>query len=260
MKHILPALLLLLTACSPAIQSTETSIPATQTAALATPTQAPTASNTPIPPTDTPTVTVTSTPTDTPTPTATETPLPTDTPEPSATPRPTRTPAPTVAVQSTATSAPTQAATVAQPTTTLTPQAALPKANITLVIQKIGYDNWGRPKSMDDPNATSCGPFDDSHRMLRLLISLAATNNTGQDWPEDAERIGFFKTDGSLAHWCYYDFLNGGKYPVVHQGDTFQITFVAFVERNERVKSVVFLVEDIGYAEEQIPADLPIPQ
>ena len=112
---------------------------------------------------------------------------------------------------------------------------------------------------MDDARGTTCGPYDDTRPMLRLLISIAATNGTGQDWPVNSEQVGFVKTDGTPAHWCYYDYMDGGNYPVIHPGETYQITLSAFVESNERVDAIIFGIQNMGYTSAKIPTDLPTP-
>jgi hypothetical protein len=150
---------------------------------------------------------------------------------------------------------------VIQPTNPPPVATAIPttSSKIALVIQKVGYDRWGRPKSMDDPHAATCGPFDDTHPMLRLLISIAATNDTDRDWPPDTEEVEFVKTNGASAYYCFYDYLNGGSYPVIHPGETYQITLSAFMERDERVDTLLFGIKDMGYTSAKIPAGLPVP-
>jgi hypothetical protein len=112
---------------------------------------------------------------------------------------------------------------------------------------------------MDDPRSTTCGPFDDSRPMLRLLISIAATNETSQEWPVNSEQVGFIKTDGTPAHWCFYDYMDGGNYPVIHPGETYQITLSAFVQPNERIDAIIFGIKDMGYTSAKIPTNLPTP-
>jgi hypothetical protein len=94
---------------------------------------------------------------------------------------------------------------------------------------------------------------------LRLLVSIAATNGTERDWPVNSEQVGFIKTDGTPAHWCYYDYLDGGEYPVIHPGETYQVTLSAFVEPNERIDAIIFGIKDQGYTSARIPANLPVP-
>lgn len=239
MRRTLPALLIVLAACACTTQSNASPPQSTPTAAPATQTLAPLSTPSPIPPTSTPTFSATPMPTPTATPTTTPSPSPTDTPQPTS--------VPVRAILPAATS---------QPSVPTAPDAPI---NIALVIQKVGYDRWGRPKSMDDPHATTCGPFDDTRPMLRLLISIAATNGTGQDWPINSEQVGFVKTGGTPAHWCYYDYMDGGNYPVIHPGETYQITLSAFVEPNERVDAIIFGIQDMGYTSAKIPTDLPTP-
>ncbi len=112
---------------------------------------------------------------------------------------------------------------------------------------------------MDESASVECGPYDDNHPMLRLVISVAATNHSGMDWPVNSEQIGFMKTDGTPAHWCYYDYMNGGHYPVIHPGETYQITLSAFVEPYERIDAIIFGIKDMGYVSAKIPTNIAMP-
>ena len=179
----------------------------------------------------------------------------TPTVSPSRTPRPTRTPR----VRLTKTIRPTKT-----PAITVTPTVAgtpVPQLNpgIVIKVQKMGYENWGRPKSMDDPNADFCGPFNDANPVLKLGISLAVINKTNQTWPTGTRSIHFFRPNGAEATWCYYNFVKGPQYPETKPGEAYMLSYLVFVERNERVGYLTFTVDGVGYARFDVPEDLPLP-
>jgi hypothetical protein len=212
-------------------------------------------------PTNTPQPTYTPYPTNTPDPTATSTPLPspTKTPEPTLT----STPKPTLAATNTPavkpSSAPTQAAHVAAATSTSQPTTSGINPGITPVIQKVGYERWGRPLYLDNPKETNCGRTDDSRPVLQLQVSLAFVNNTKQVWKTNTRSLQFFKTNGQVATWCYYDFQWGKDYPPTNPGESYQYTYDVFVEVNERVGYAIFSVEGVGWTRVDIPSNVPTP-
>lgn len=268
MKRFLFLSLLLLTACTVPAQPTPNTQATVDAAVLATqaaqptatllpsptPTAQPTA--TPVPPTATPYPTDTPSPTSTSTPTST--PLPTSTTAPTATPKPTQAPTKAAQVEPTR-AAPQNTPAPAAPTATVKPPPAGTGKGITPIIEKVGYQRWGRPLVMTNPDEGNCNRNDDSHPMLNLQVSLAFVNNTGQTWTAQMRRIGFTKTDGEPAFWCYYGFVNWLDYPETKPGETFQYTFNVYVEPTERVGSAVFLVEGVDIVRVPIPQDLPVP-
>ena len=142
------------------------------------------------------------------------------------------------------------------PAVAKTPEAS---TGIVIEVQKMGYDNWGRPHFLDDPNSTSCGPYDDSRPMLRFLVSLAITNNTGQTWKVGTRLVKFFKADGVETPGCYYDYMQGANHPETKPGEPYAFTYMAFLERNERIGYVTFEVEGIGKARLDFPKNIPLP-
>jgi hypothetical protein len=101
---------------------------------------------------------------------------------------------------------------------------------IGIVIQSSGYENWGRPAGMDNPNA-GCSSFDDSRPVRKFNASLGITNNTARPMSNWYARV--FKANGKEAYVCYYGYENG--FPTIAPGQTVNMTFAAFVEGGESV-------------------------
>lgn len=180
---------------------------------------------------------------------------PPPTPRPAATKLPRKTIAPRKPrVKVTATPKPTLDPNAPRPTTP-------PKLNpgIKIQVQKMGYENWGRPRFLDDPTPGDCGPFDNNRPLYKFGISLAIWNRTKAAWPTGTRSIQFFKSDGSEATWCFYDYLKGGDHPPTNVGEAYQFTYDVYVEHNERVSYFIFEVNDVGYARFDVPDNLPTP-
>ena len=125
-------------------------------------------------------------------------------------------------------------------------------------IQKVGYENWGRPLVMDNPKA-NCEHTDDKQAVLKLGISLAVHNTGDKTWPTGTRSIDFFKTDGTPATWCYYDYLPNKAFPETPPGGAYVFSYLVFVNRDERVGYGIFKVEGIGETRFEIPQNLPMP-
>jgi len=262
MKRFVFLTLLLVAACTAPAQATPDTQATVDAAVKATQAAQPTAT-TIAPPTNTVQPTDTAVPPSA-TPYPTYTPYPTPTPVPTNTPAPTATAKPTLAPTNTPKPVPTKAAVLntpapAAPTATAKPPTAGTNKGIAPIIQKVGYQRWGRPLLMTNPNEGNCNNNDDSHPMLNMQVSLAFVNNTNQTWTAKMRYIGFAKTDGSPAFWCYYGFIGWYDYPETKPGETFQYTFNVYVEPNVRVGQAIFFVEGVGQARVNIPQDLPMP-
>lgn len=183
---------------------------------------------------------------------ATELAAPTSTPMPSPTPQPTQTPV------RTATPLPPPTGTPAS----VAPQPVAPAApsgfSAKVTIQKAGYERWGRPQGMVDPNwrGERC-TGDDRYPVLKLGISLALTNTGSQEWPAGTRSVDFYKSDGTKAFTCLYDYLSA--YPPTKPGQEFQMSYLAFVQLNERVAYGIFTVTDVGKQRFEVPTNLPVP-
>jgi hypothetical protein len=147
----------------------------------------------------------------------------------------------------------------ASPLATVTPKPSADDEGFRVEILKAGYENWGRPKAMDDPNLDNCDLTDDMRPMLKLGISLAIHNTGARPWPTGTRSIDFFKTDGSPAFSCYYDYLKDQPFPETPPNGAYMMSYLIFVERNERVGSGVFKVKGIGEVRFDIPQNLPLP-
>lgn len=148
--------------------------------------------------------------------------------KPTATPQPTRVPRG---------ARPSKAAT--------TTPAPTPVAPIGVVIQSSGTEAWGRPVGMDDPGA-GCSAFDDRRQVSKYNVSVRVTNNSTKDMIRWYAKV--VKGDGREAFVCYYAYPTG--FPAIASSQTRDVTFAAFVEPGEQVKSITIIDEDIGKSAE----------
>jgi|GEM_PF-2482860 len=126
-------------------------------------------------------------------------------------------------------------------------------------IIKAGYENWGRPKLMDNPKHPDCNEADDKQALLKLGMSLNVMNTGTQPWPTGTRSWKFYKTDGTEAFSCYYDYMSGKPYPETPPGTAYGMSVLVFVQRNERVGYGIFKVEGVGEMRFDVPQNLPMP-
>lgn len=107
--------------------------------------------------------------------------------------------------------------------------------------QSSGYEQWGRPAGMSNPNA-GCGGFNNAQPVRKFNISVRVTNNTSATVQPLAIKPIAIKGDGSKAYVCFYG--HSGVVNALAPGQSIDITYAAFVELNEYVSS--FYVENEG--------------
>lgn len=146
------------------------------------------------------------------------------------------------------------------PKATAAPVATAAPANpFQIRVQKLGYDRFGRPAGLDDPNA-GCGPFNDSRAMLRLEVSLEVTNLTSAGVPNNEYWVRFFKTDGSEAFSCVWTYRQTRDIPDIQPNVPTNLTFMGFVELNERIGYIQFDTKNNGKSNRvDIAGDLAVP-
>lgn len=126
-------------------------------------------------------------------------------------------------------------------------------------IPKVGYEQWGRPEVMDNPNFQGACRGDNRRPVLKLGISLVIYNTGSAPWPTGSRSMDFFKTDGKPAAWCWYDYLDDKDYPPTTTGNAWIASYTVFVEKSERVGYGIFKVDNIGEVRIDIPQNLPMP-
>ncbi len=123
----------------------------------------------------------------------------------------------------------------------------------------MGYDWWGRPAAMDDPSA-QCGNLDDSRRTLRLEAAFAIINRSAQRLTPQDYWVQFYKTDGKPALTCFWLYEGASQAPTIEARQTVNITFMSFVEPNERVAYAQLLTKPFGRGPRvNVPANLSVP-
>jgi hypothetical protein len=128
--------------------------------------------------------------------------LPTDTPLPTFTPEPTPVPTPVVSV--------------------------------SIDLLNMHYEAWGSPVN------NACQQFDDSHPMRKFQLEITIYNGSRQkitEWYPD-----FYTSGGRLVTTCFYGIGNLKGFPEVPAGEKRTITFAAFAENSEYIKSMKMVV------------------
>lgn len=110
------------------------------------------------------------------------------------------------------------------------------------MVQKSGYESWGRPAGMDKHGA-GCST-DDSRQVSKFNVSLRIQNNTpnsigARDW-----YAFMVKKGGSEAYVCFYGYAGGQVFPDIPAGQPRDVTFAGFVEVGEQVGAVVVETRD----------------
>jgi len=126
-------------------------------------------------------------------------------------------------------------------------------------IQKAGYEQWGRPEVMDNPNFQGWCRGDDRRPVLKLGISLGIYNTGRVPWPTGTRSMQFFKTDGTPAAWCWYDYMDDKAWPPTDPGNAWIASYTVFVEKGERVGYGIFKVQGVGEVRFDIPQNLQMP-
>jgi hypothetical protein len=126
-------------------------------------------------------------------------------------------------------------------------------------IHKVGYEQWGRPEIMDNPNFRGLCRGDNKRPVLKLGISVVIHNTGSATWPTGARSMKFFKADGMPAIWCWYDYLDDKDYPPIAPGNAWVLSYAVFVEKNERVSYGIFKVDNVGEVRFDIPQNLQMP-
>jgi hypothetical protein len=143
----------------------------------------------------------------------------------------------------------------------ITKPVAMSEPLIKVTFDRAGYDYWGRPRYMIDKTATDCGREDEKHQVLRLEISLTITNNSPtQTMKADTWKGQFYKPDGSEAMTCHWGYSEKVGRPEIAPGQSTPVTYMAFVEKGERV-AYGFITDDVlGQSSKiEVPTNLPLP-
>jgi hypothetical protein len=124
--------------------------------------------------------------------------------------------------------------TVKVPNNALPPTANGPtNNNIVVSLYRSGYSQWGRPAGMDDPRQ-GCQGFDDSRPVWQFQAVLKVTNNT--KYPMKRWLPLAIKRDGKIAYGCA---LAYDRAPVIEPGQSIDITFEYYIEKNDAIASVL---------------------
>jgi hypothetical protein len=143
-----------------------------------------------------------------------------------------------------------------KPAATPAPRRASP---VTLKVDRMGYDWWGRPAAMDVATA-QCSQLDDSRRTLRLEAAFTIENRSSTRLTPDDYWVQFYKTDGKKALTCFWLYDNASSAPTIEAGQSANITFMAFVEPNERIAYAQMLTRAYGNGNRvAVPSNLSIP-
>lgn len=126
------------------------------------------------------------------------------------------------------------------PRPTATPRVTTTNA-INVSLLNTGYEKWGRPVGMDNPQA-GCSSFDDSRPVTKYNISLQVKNNSKQDMTDWYAAV--FKANGKEAFVCYY--IQDGGLPNVPAGGMVNVTFAAFMEPGEKAVKLVVFDKNVG--------------
>ncbi len=142
----------------------------------------------------------------------------------------------------------------------ITKSAVVSEPLIKVMFDRAGYDYWGRPSYMLNPNG-SCGDSDDKHRVLRLEIALVITNKSPTQTMTEKSWIGqFYKPDGSEAATCHWLYRDLRERPTIPPGQSAPVTYMAFVELGERVAYGYIIDNVLGKSNKiEVPANLPLP-
>lgn len=114
-------------------------------------------------------------------------------------------------------------------------------APIQVTVQNSGYENWGRPVGMDNPQA-GCNDFDNSRPVTKFNVSVQVKNNSQKDM--SSWGMSVIKNDGTEAYVCYY--IQDGGFPTVAPGKFANVTFSAFMERGQTATRIVVIDDVVG--------------
>jgi hypothetical protein len=130
---------------------------------------------------------------------------------------------------------------------------------VVLKTDRMGYDWWGRPAAMDAADG-KCSQLDDSRRTLRLEAAFTIENRSSTRLSPDDYWVQFYKTDGKKALTCFWLYENAASAPTIEPGQSANITFMAFVEPNERVAYAQLLTRAFGNGNRvNVASNLAIP-
>lgn len=138
---------------------------------------------------------------------------------------------------------------------------AVPRASgaVELRSDRMGYDWWGRPEAMDKADG-KCANLDDSRRTLRLEASFQIVNKSKQRLTPADYWVQFYRSDGKLALTCFWLYEGASSAPNIEPGQTVNITFMSFVEPNERVGYAQLITKPFGRGNRVVvPKNLNIP-
>jgi len=114
-----------------------------------------------------------------------------------------------------------------------------------ITLQSSGYETWGRPAGMDD-KAKGCGSFNDARPVSKFNLSMRVTNTTSKDISANDWYAYMLKGDGKQAYVCYYGYTGGSAFPSIPAGQSRDVTFVAFIERGEFIRSAYVRAANAG--------------
>lgn len=142
----------------------------------------------------------------------------------------------------------------------ITKPSVVSEPSIKVTFDRAGYDYWGRPSYMLNPNG-NCSDSDEKHRVLRLEIALVITNNSPTQTMSVDSWIGqFYKPDGSEAATCHWLYRDLKERPTIPPGQSAPVTYMAFVELGERVAYGHIIDDVLGKSNKiEVPANLPLP-
>jgi hypothetical protein len=133
---------------------------------------------------------------------------------------------------------------------------------ITLTFDRIGYEWWGRPYFIDDPNRKNCDA-DDSKRNLMMSIGVSVKNNGYYGMMPDTWHFVFTRNTGQPAAWCFYRIKGTNSEPniTIYPGETVSFAVQVFMEPSERIRSAYIIDKRNGRSNTiNIARTLPIPE
>lgn len=133
---------------------------------------------------------------------------------------------------------------------------------ITLSFDRLGYEWWGKPYFIEDPNRKNCDT-DDSKRNLMLSVGVTVTNRSNLAMTPDSWEFVFARNTGQPAVWCFYRPKGQNSEPniTVWPGESVSIPIQVFMEPTERIRSVYVLDKRLGKSNTiNISRTLPVPQ
>ncbi len=138
---------------------------------------------------------------------------------------------------------------------------AVATTQITFSFDRQGYEWWGKPYFIDDPNRKNCDG-DDSKRNLMLSAGVTVTNHSNLAMTPDSWEFVFTRNTGQPAVWCFYRPKGQNSEPniTVWPGESVSIAVQVFMEPTERIRSAYVMDKRLGKSNTiNILRTLPVP-